>query len=43
MRLTQGTFSYLPDFTDDDIRVQAQSAIDRGWVVSVEYIDDPHP
>lgn len=43
MRLTQGTFSFLPDFTDEDIRVQAQYAIDKGWAVSVEYTDDPHP
>lgn len=43
MRLTQGQFSFLPDFSDDDIRVQAQYAIDNGWAVSVEYTDDPHP
>ncbi|MDP0925966.1 ribulose bisphosphate carboxylase small subunit [Paracoccus onubensis] len=43
MRLTQGQFSFLPDFSDDDIRIQAQYAIDNGWAVSVEYTDDPHP
>ncbi|MGB0661546.1 MAG: ribulose bisphosphate carboxylase small subunit [Mangrovicoccus sp.] len=43
MRLTQGSFSFLPDFTDEDIRIQAQYAIDNGWAVSVEYTDDPHP
>ncbi|NIY96591.1 ribulose bisphosphate carboxylase small subunit, partial [Salipiger sp. HF18] len=43
MRLRQGQFSFLPDLTDDDIRVQAQYAIDNGWAVSVEYTDDPHP
>ncbi|MCV2877799.1 ribulose bisphosphate carboxylase small subunit [Sedimentimonas flavescens] len=43
MRLTQGQFSYLPDLTDEDIRVQAQYAIDKGWAVSVEFTDDPHP
>ncbi|WP_108262581.1 ribulose bisphosphate carboxylase small subunit [Mangrovicoccus ximenensis] len=43
MRLTQGTFSFLPDFTDEDIRLQAQYAIDKGWAVSVEWTDDPHP
>jgi len=43
MQLRQGQFSYLPDLTDDDIRVQAQYAIDNGWAVSVEYTDDPHP
>jgi ribulose-bisphosphate carboxylase small chain len=43
MRLTQGTFSYLPDLTDDEIRAQIDYAIDRGWACSVEYTDDPHP
>ena len=43
MRLRQGQFSFLPDLGDDDIRLQAQYAIDNGWAVSVEYTDDPHP
>jgi len=43
MRITQGTFSYLPDFTDDEIRAQVQYAVDQGWAVAVEYTDDPHP
>ncbi|MBU2581462.1 MAG: ribulose bisphosphate carboxylase small subunit [Alphaproteobacteria bacterium] len=43
MRVTQGTFSFLPDFTDEQIHTQAQYAIDNGWAVSVEYTDDPHP
>ncbi|MBD3730139.1 MAG: ribulose bisphosphate carboxylase small subunit [Sphingomonadales bacterium] len=43
MRLRQGQFSFLPDLTDDQIREQAQYAIDNGWAVSVEYTDDPHP
>lgn len=43
MKLRQGQFSFLPELTDDDIRVQAQYAIDNGWAVSVEYTDDPHP
>jgi ribulose-bisphosphate carboxylase small chain len=43
MRLTQGTFSFLPDLTDDQIRAQVQYALDKGWAVSVEYTDDPHP
>ncbi len=43
MRLTQGSFSFLPDLTDDEIRMQVQYALDRGWPVSVEYTDDPHP
>ena len=43
MHLTQGTFSYLPDLTDDEIRAQVQYALDRGWPLSVEFTDDPHP
>jgi ribulose-bisphosphate carboxylase small chain len=43
MRITQGTFSYLPDFTDEQIKAQVQYCIDNGWPVSVEYTDDPHP
>jgi len=43
MRLTQGTFSYLPDLTDEQIRAQIQYCLDNGWAVSVEYTDDPHP
>lgn len=43
MRVTQGTFSFLPDFTDEQIRTQAQYCIDQGYAVSVEYTDDPHP
>lgn len=43
MHLTQGTFSYLPPLTDDEIRAQVQYALDNGWSVSIEYTDDPHP
>ena len=43
MRLTQGTFSYLPDLTDEQIRAQVEHAIGLGWAVSVEHTDDPHP
>jgi ribulose-bisphosphate carboxylase small chain len=43
MRITQGTFSYLPDFSDDEIKEQVQYCLDNGWPVSVEYTDDPHP
>ena len=43
MRLTQGTFSYLPDFTDEEIAAQVQYSVDRGWAVAVEHTDDPHP
>jgi ribulose-bisphosphate carboxylase small chain len=43
MRITQGTFSFLPDFTDDQIADQIRYALDHGWAMSVEYTDDPHP
>ena len=43
MRITQGTFSFLPDLTDTEIEAQIQYAIDQGWACSVEYTDDPHP
>jgi len=43
MRITQGTFSFLPDLTDDEIRAQVDYALSKGWALSVEYTDDPHP
>lgn len=43
MRLTQGTFSFLPDLTDTQIKAQIGYCLDKGWAVSVEYTDDPHP
>jgi ribulose-bisphosphate carboxylase small chain len=43
MRLTQGTFSYLPDLSDEEISAQVAYAIDNGWAVAVEFTDDPHP
>ena len=43
MRLTQGAFSFLPDLTDAQIATQVQYCIDKGWAVSIEYTDDPHP
>ena len=43
MRITQGQFSFLPDLQDDEIRLQVDYAIGRGWALSVEHTDDPHP
>lgn len=43
MRITQGTFSYLPDLTDEEIKAQVQYCLDNGWPVLIEYSDDPHP
>ena len=43
MRLTQGTFSFLPDLTDEQISSQIEYCLAQGWAVSIEYTDDPHP
>ena len=43
MRVTQGTFSFLPDLTDVEIRAQIEYALKNGWAVAVEYTDEPHP
>lgn len=43
MRLTQGTFSYLPDLSDEQIGAQLRYALRNGWSVSVQHTDDPHP
>ena len=43
MRITQGTFSFLPDLTDGQILKQVEHCLARGWAVGIEYTDDPHP
>ena len=43
MRITQGTFSYLPDFTDEEIEAEVRYCFDNGWAFSIEHTDDPHP
>jgi ribulose-bisphosphate carboxylase small chain len=43
MRVTQGTFSFLPDLTDEQIAAQIGYSLTHGWAMSVEYTDDPHP
>lgn len=43
MRNTQGTFSFLPDLTAEQIRKQVAYALAQGWAVSVEHTDVPHP
>ena len=43
MRLTQGTFSFLPDLTDAQITKQIDHCLERGWAIGLEYTDDPHP
>ncbi|MBA3959630.1 MAG: ribulose bisphosphate carboxylase small subunit [Chloroflexi bacterium] len=43
MRLTQGTFSFLPELTDEQIGAQVEHCLSQGWALSIEYTDDPHP
>ena len=43
MRITQGTFSFLPDLSDAQIAAQIEYCLSQGWAVSIEYTDDPHP
>ena len=43
MRITQGTFSFLPDLTDAQIRKQVEYALAQGWAISIESTDDAHP
>ena len=42
-RLTQGHFSFLPDLTDEEITLQIEYGLSKGYAWSVEYTDDPHP
>lgn len=42
-RLTQGQFSFLPDLTDEEIRLQIAYGLDKGYAWGIEYTDDPHP
>ncbi|HEY2218231.1 MAG TPA: ribulose bisphosphate carboxylase small subunit [Gaiellaceae bacterium] len=43
MRVTQGTFSFLPELTDEQIEAQVRYALEHRWAISIEYTDDPHP
>ena len=43
MRLTQGAFSFLPDLTDEQIKLQVEYCISNGWSINIEWTDDPHP
>jgi len=42
-RVTQGSFSMLPDLTDEQIKKQIEYAIKSGFAVGIEWTDDPHP
>jgi ribulose-bisphosphate carboxylase small chain len=43
MRITQGTFSFLPDLTDEQISAQIEYCLRNDWAIGIEYTDDPHP
>ena len=43
MRITQGTFSFLPDLTDEQISSQVEYCLGKGNAIGVEYTYDPHP
>jgi len=43
MKITQGTFSFLPELTDAEIKAQIDYSLNQGWAIGVEYTDDPHP
>jgi len=43
MRITQGTFSFLPDLSDEQIARQVAYCLGQGWALGIEYTDDPHP
>jgi ribulose-bisphosphate carboxylase small chain len=42
-RITQGQFSFLPDLSDEEITLQIEYGLRKGYAWSVEYTDDPHP
>jgi ribulose-bisphosphate carboxylase small chain len=43
MKVTQGQFSFLPDLTEAEIKLQVEYALNNGWAVAIEYTSDPHP
>ena len=43
MRITQGTFSFLPDLTDAQIVKQLRLLPRARLGRRIEYTDDPHP
>ncbi len=43
MKITQGQFSFLPDLTDGEVKLQIEYALNNGWSIAVEHTDDPHP
>ncbi|MFO1172497.1 MAG: ribulose bisphosphate carboxylase small subunit [Hyphomicrobiaceae bacterium] len=43
MRVTQGSFSFLPDLSDAQISAQVEYCLANNWAIGIEYTDDPHP
>jgi len=43
VRVTQGSFSYLPDLTEAQIKKQVEYLISKKLAVNIEWTDDPHP
>jgi ribulose-bisphosphate carboxylase small chain len=43
MKITQGTFSFLPELTDEQIEAQIAYALRNDWAILVEHTDDAHP
>ncbi len=43
MKITQGTFSFLPELTDEQIQKQVEYCLTKGWSINLEYTDCPHP
>lgn len=43
MKVTQGTFSFLPDLTDEQITAQIEYCLNNEWAIGVEHTNDPHP
>ena len=43
MRITQGTFSFLPELSDAQITKQIDHCLGKGWAIGLEHTDDPHP
>lgn len=41
--LTQGTFSFLPPLSDEEINKQIQYCLNHDWPLNIEFTDDPHP
>ena len=43
MKVTQGTFSFLPDLTDEQITAQIEYCLTKDWAIGIEHTNDPHP